>query len=165
MTSGKIFLLRTCSTQGGWLRRPIAKSSTPERCFSTGFVSSQRALSEDKPWEAQLTLLSVGSMSEVSVLRQSFSQTCNMWRVRIEPTTSGFETYVVKNSGNYQPCVEHGSICAVGVRAKSLPGLTTRAASARVRLRHIFHNTSILLCLGGGRSWRRTQEGGVPDGS
>ena len=30
---------------------------------------------EDKRWEAQLTLRSVGSMSEVSVLRQSFSQT------------------------------------------------------------------------------------------
>ena len=85
-------------------------------------MSSQRALSEDKPWEAQLTLLSVGSMSEVSVLRQSSSQTCNMWRVRIEPTTSGFETYVVKNSGNYQPCVEHGSICAVGVTGKEFAG-------------------------------------------
>ena len=30
---------------------------------------------KDKRWDAHLTLRSVGSMSEVSVLRQSFSQT------------------------------------------------------------------------------------------
>ena len=39
---------------------------------------------------------------------------------------------MVKKSGNYQPCVEHGSICAVGVTGKDFAGYHNQSRDSSV---------------------------------
>ena len=77
----------TCSTQGGWSQAADRKVEHARALFQHRVCVIFNGHYEDKRWEAQLTLRSVGSMSEVSRRGEKLTDLLDAREVS-EPRTS-----------------------------------------------------------------------------